>query len=415
MKNARLAAFEMLYSIMQEGAYSNLTVEDYLSKVEAKDKALASCLTYGVIERRLTLDYLINKFVNGRLKPKVRVILYLGAYQLYFMDKIPSSAAVNESVKLSKEVGVSYYSKLINAVLHKIDDNRIDINSIDDLEIKYSCPRNLINMWIKAYGEKNTLTMLEAINNKPPVFAVPNTLFVDAEECLYELNSLNIEGECIGDILMLTSSFDLNSCKPFHDGLFHIEDLSSYNCASALDVKAGDTVIDVCSAPGGKAFTIAEKMNNEGTVYAMDLHPHRVNLIMQGADRLGIKNIKCVVNDATEFNGNLPPADRVLCDVPCSGFGIIRRKPEIRYKELDSLKNLPDVQYKILETSSQYLKTGGKIIYSTCTLNKRENEKVVERFLSEHSNFDLTEQKTVFPSVNGGDGFYYALMEKKYD
>jgi 16S rRNA (cytosine967-C5)-methyltransferase len=267
-------------------------------------------------------------------------------------------------------------------------------------------------MWKKAYGEENTVSILNSINEKPPVFAVPNTLFVDADECLYELNNCGIEGEVVNDVVMITSAFDLAKCKPFNDGLFHIEDMSSFNCASALNAKDGDIVLDVCSAPGGKAFTIAEQMHNKGTVYAFDLYEHRVNLINQGAKRLGITNIKASVNDALVFNEKLPLADKVLCDVPCSGFGIVRRKPEIRYKELDSVKELPQIQYDILQVSSKYLKQGGTIVYSTCTLNKRENEKVVEKFLNDNNDFTLVEQKTTFPSKTGGDGFYYAVMER---
>ena len=415
MKDARFTAFEVLYSILSGGAYSNIAVDKALDSVNAKDKAFVSSIVYGVIERKITLDYLINQYLNSKAKPKVMIILYIGAYQLYFMDKVPSSAAINTSVILAGEAGLGYYKKLINAVLHKIDNNRVDIDAVDDLSVRYSCPQNLINMWRKMYGEDDTRLILEAINGKPPVFAVPNKLYVDAEELLYELNNCSIEGEIIDDTVMITSSFNLADCKPFADGLFHIEDLSSFKCACALEAKSGDIVLDVCSAPGGKAFTIAERMNNDGLVYAFDLHEHRVKLIADGAERLGLKNIITRQNDALEYSDNVPKADKILCDVPCSGFGIIRRKPEIRFKELDSIKELPEIQYNILNTSSKYLKSGGRIIYSTCTLNKRENEKVVERFLIENSGFSLKCDKTVFPSKNGGDGFYFALMEKTHD
>ena len=415
MKDSRYIAFEVLYDILSGGAYSNIAVDNALDKVNAKDKAFVSSIVYGVIERKITLDYLINCFLTSKAKPKVMIILYIGAYQLYFMDKVPSSAAINTSVNLAAETGLGYYKKLINAVLRKIDSNRVDIEQIDDLSVKYSCPQNLINMWKKMYGKENTLSILEAINGKPPVFAVPNTLFVDAEELLYELNNCGIEGEIVETVVMLTSSFNLSDCKPFSDGLFHIEDLSSYQCACALEAKDGDTVLDVCSAPGGKAFTIAERMNNTGTVYAFDLYDHRVKLISDGASRLGLSNVIAKVNDALIYDDNIPRADKVLCDVPCSGFGIIRRKPEIKYKELDSIKELPEIQYNILNTSSRYLKQGGRIVYSTCTLNKRENEKVVELFLAENSNFSLKYDRTVFPSKIGGDGFYFAVMEKTDD
>lgn len=414
MKKSRLVAFEILNDILRDNAYSNIAIDKALKNIES-DKAFISSLVYGVVERKITLDYIINEYLDGKTKPKVKIILYLGAYQLYFMDKVPASAAINECVELSKEVGVSFYSKLINAVLHKIDDNRIDINEISDLCIKYSCPEHLINMWKKAYGEENIIKILSAINEKPPVFAIPNTLYVDADECLYELNNAGIDGEVIGDAVMITSSFDLAKCKPFNDGLFHIEDLSSFSCAKALDAKDDEIVIDVCSAPGGKAFTIAEGMNNKGTVYAFDLYEHRVNLIKQGAERLGLTNIKASVNDALVFNEDLPKADKILCDVPCSGFGIVRRKPEIRYKDLDSVKELPRIQLDILTNSSKYLKNGGRLVYSTCTLNKRENEKVVQNFLNDNEEFELVEEKTTFPSMNGGDGFYYAILERKND
>lgn len=415
MKNSRLIAFEILCDILKDNAYSNIAVDKALAGAENIDKGFISNLVYGVIERKITLDYIIGKFLSSKTKFKVRVILYIGAYQLYFMDKVPSSAAVNECVELAKQVGVSYYKNLINAILHKIDDNRIDLNSLDDLSIKYSCPGHLINMWMKAYGEDNTLSILNSVNSKPPVFAVPNTLYVNADELLYELNHCDIEGEVIDGVVMLTSSFDLRRCKAFNDGLFHIEDISSYLCASALDAKANETVLDVCSAPGGKAFTIAEQMNNQGLVYACDLYAHRVKLIADGAKRLGLQNIKPVINDALVFNSKFPQFDKILCDVPCSGFGIVRRKPEIRYKELDSVKNLPEIQYNILSISGEYLKNGGRLVYSTCTLNKKENEQVVAKFLQNNNSFKKVSEQTYFPSNRKGDGFYFAVMEKTND
>ena len=414
MKNSRLVAFEILYDILRDNAYSNIAVDKALKAAET-DKSFVSSLVYGVLERKITPDYILLPYLSGKTKPKVKILLYLGAYQLYFMSKVPSSAAINESVALTKEVGAGFYSKLVNAVLHNVDDNRIDINAIDDLSVKYSCPKNLIAMWKKAYGEEKTLQILSSVNERPPVFAVPNSLYADADECLYELNNIGIFGEIIDDIIRIDSPFDLNKCKPFNDGLFHIEDMSSYKCAKVLAAEETDVVYDVCSAPGGKAFTIAESMHNHGMVYAFDLHQHRVELIEKSAQRLGLTNIICGVNDALVYNESLQKADKILCDVPCSGFGIIRRKPEIRYKELDSIKELPDIQYKILQVSSAYLKDGGRIIYSTCTLNKRENEKVVERFLENHDDFRLIEETTTFPSKFGGDGFYYALMEKTND
>ena len=411
MKSSRQTAFEALYKIFYGEAYSNLAIDSALSGGDLS-KPFITRLIYGVVERKLTLDYIISKYCE-KPKPKVLIILRMGVYQLYFMDKVPASAAINESVELANSNNLGYYSKLINAVLHKINDNRIEINKIDDLSIRYSVPQPLINMWRKAYGEEVVNNFLPYLNENAPVFAVPNKAVVDADEFLYELNCDGIDGEVTGDIVMITSAFDLKKCRAFQNGLFHIQDMSCYEAVKALDIKENDTVLDVCSAPGGKAFTAAGLMNGRGRVYALELYPHRAELIKQGADRFGYDCINVSVNDAAEYNENLPKADKIICDVPCSGFGIIRRKPEIRYKDLDSIKELPEIQFKILETSSKYLKSGGKLLYSTCTLNKRENEKIVERFLSENNDFNVVESKTTFPTQFGGDGFFYCVIERK--
>ncbi len=411
MKSSRLIAFETLYKIFQDNSYSNIAVDNAL-KANVGDKAFISALVYGVVERKLTLDYFINKYVKSPPKPKIMTILRLGAYQLLFMDKVPSSAAINESVKLTVQIKQDYYSKLVNAVLHKIDDDR---ELPDDLSIKYSVPEPLINMWIKQYGRENIEKFLPALNKRAPIFAIPNSLYVDSEELCYELLSEDVDCEVFKGAVLINSGIDLSKSRAFQNGLFYIEDLSSYECAMALGADKGDTVLDVCSAPGGKSFTIAQSMENNGIILSFDIHKNRVNLISEGAKRLGLTVISADVNNAMIYNENIPMAHRILCDVPCSGFGIIRRKPEIRYKNLDSIKSLPDIQGQILEVSSKYLKNDGTIVYSTCTLNKKENEKVVEKFLNNNSNFKLDYQKTIFPTEDGGDGFYYAVIRKSYD
>ena len=412
MKNSRLTAFDIIYDILKNRAYSNIAVEKGLTEVEAKDKAFVSRLVYGVTERKITLDYFIDKFLNSKTKPKVRILLYLGAYQILFMDKVPDAVAVYETVELADLIGLSYYKKLINAVLHKIIDNKDELENTEDWSIKFSCPPHLINMWKKMYGEEKTLSILKVVNNRPPVFAIPNRKFVDEGELQYEFLDGGIDCEVYNDVVKINSSFDLSNIKAFKDGLFYIEDFSSYSCAKALDCTNGETVLDICAAPGGKTFTMAQSGAN---VYAFDLYEHRVDLIKKSAERLELYNIKTAVNDALVYNEHIPFADKILCDVPCSGFGIIRRKPEIRYKNLDDIKELPQIQYDILNTSSKYLKVNGRILYSTCTLNKKENEKVVEKFLQNNCNFKLLNEVTVFPSESGGDGFFYALMEKIND
>ena len=411
MKSSRLIAFETLHKIFNDSTYSNLAVDSALKDVET-DKAFVSALVYGVVERKLTLDYYIEKYITSKPKPKIMTILRLGAYQLLFMDKVPGSAAINESVKLTHEIKQDYYSKLVNAVLHKIDSNREDI---DNPSIKYSVPECLINMWNKQYGADRVNQFLPALNERPPIFAIPNRQFTDAEELCYELLDEGVDCEVFDDVVLINSSIAFDNSRAYKNGLFYIEDLSSYNCAMSLEAKPGEMVIDFCSAPGGKAFTIAQEMENNGKLYAFDLYEHRAELVMKSAKRLELDVIKTGVNDASIYNADIPKADRILCDVPCSGFGIVRRKPEIRYKDLDSIKDLPEIQLNILKTSSMYLKKGGRLIYSTCTLNKKENEKVVAAFLENNLDFRLEYDKTVFPSANGGDGFYFAVLTKNYD
>ena len=411
MKSSRLIAFETLHKIFYDSTYSNLAVDNALKDVDT-DKAFISALVYGVVERKITLDYYINKYLTAKPKPKIMTVLRLGAYQLLFMDKVPSSAAINESVKLTRDIKQDYYSKLVNAVLHKIDSNR---EELDNPSIKYSVPECLINMWNKQYGADTVNEFLPALNERPPIYAIPNRQFVDAGELCYELLEEGVDCEVLEEVVLIHSSIDFNRSRAYKNGLFYIEDLSSYHCAKALQAKPGETVIDFCSAPGGKAFTIAQDMENNGRLYAFDLYEHRAELVKKSAERLELNVIISGVNDASVYSDTIPEADRILCDVPCSGFGIVRRKPEIRYKNLDSIKDLPEIQLNILKTSAMYLKDGGRIIYSTCTLNKKENEKVVSAFLNEHSGFSLEYDKTIFPSANGGDGFYFAVLTKNYD
>lgn len=413
MKNGRLISFEILQNIIRDGAYTNIALEKSINNANQKDRAFVSRIVYGVIERKLSLDFVIDKFLTSRTKPKIKILLYIGAYQILFMDKIPVEVAVNETVSLADEIGLSYYKKLINAVLHKIVDYKTEFELIEDLDIKYSCPIHLINMWKKMYGEETTLDILKTINNRPPIFAIPNRKYVDEEELQYELFDEGIDCEIYNGVVKVNSGIDFSKSKTFINGLFYIEDYSSYQAAKALNISENDVVLDVCAAPGGKSFTIAQSLLNGGKLFSYDLYDHKIKLINDGAKRLGLENIITAnINDASVFNPDIPKADKILCDVVCSGFGIIRRKPEIRYKNLDSIKELPSIQLKILETTINYLKSNGRIMYSTCTLNKKENEKVIEKFLEINKNFELIEQKTFIPNVESGDGFFYAILKK---
>lgn len=413
-KSPRLIAFEILYKILQDDSYSNIAVDSMLGKNQCSDsdKSFVTALVYGVIERKLTLEYIIGSHLKNKAKPKVRVILLMGAYQILFMDKVPSSAAVNESVQLAKIIKQEYYCPLINAVLHKIDGDRDIIDKSDDLSVKYSVPEHLIGLWNKAYGKEKVSSFLPFVNGKAPLFAVPNPLMTDSAKLTEILKDEGTDCVQYGDLVKINGTVSFHSSKAFNGGLFHVQDISCYRCCKALEPKAGDTVLDVCAAPGGKSFTIAGLMKNKGSIYSFDIHSHRVKLIEDGAKRLGFSCIKAGIQDASVINNDMPQADKILCDVPCSGFGIIRRKPEIRYKNLDSIKELPVIQKRILSVSAGYLKQGGRLVYSTCTLNKRENEKVVDEFLKENQDFTLIDSVTAFPSEEGNDGFYYAVIER---
>lgn len=429
----RRVAFDILYKIEKDNAYSNLTLDGVLSLsgLDARDRAFVSALVYGVTERRLTLDYQLASCLDKplkKLKPQILIILRLGVYQLFFMDKVPDSACVNESVKLTKECGCSFASSLVNAVLRKCARNGLllpDENSPDYISIKYSCPRPLCDKWISEYGLDDTVALLSSsIGSSDTVIRVNTVKTNDA--VLRE--RLQNEGVTVRDgyadhSLVLSDYGDLEQLESYREGLFHVQDTASQLCVRALSPRPGQTVYDVCSAPGGKAFTAAEMMENTGEVLAFDLYAHRVGLIREGAKRLGLDIITAEEGDAAVFNPELKKADCVLCDVPCSGLGIIRRKPEIRYKSLESLDGLPEIQYKILRTACRYVKTGGRLVYSTCTLNKKENEDVVNRFLTENRSFSLASDgmgegypkamQTLMPHKNNSDGFFIAVLERK--
>ncbi|MCR4925131.1 MAG: 16S rRNA (cytosine(967)-C(5))-methyltransferase RsmB [Clostridiales bacterium] len=437
MKNARQIAFDILIKIKKDNSYSNLTVDSILSSSElnSRDYSFVCAIVYGVLERSITLDYTISKYLSSplkKLKPEVLIILRMGVYQLLFMDKVPDSAAINESVKLAKSNKSAYASALVNAVLHKVQKNGLalpdkDNNKTEYLSIKYSYPQWLIGKWIKYYGEENAVGIMEKSIGRPPMTARVNTLKTTKSDLIKELEKEGVlcENTPIENAINLYNTGDIEKLSAFKDGLFHIQDMASQYCAMALGAKRGEVVLDLCAAPGGKSFTIAQMMENEGSLLSFDIFEHRVGLIEQGAERLGINIIKASVSDAERFNSDIGMADRVLCDVPCSGLGIIRRKPEIRLKSPEDIDKLPNIQYVILVNASKYVKKGGRLIYSTCTLNKQENEKVCKRFLEENKNFKavkvLPEVKrfnnddkfiTLLPHINNTDGFFICALER---
>ena len=432
-KSSRQTAFEILLKIQQDNAYSNITVDSLLSgsALDARDKSFVSALVYGVIERMITIDYQLNSYLTQplkKLKPQVLVILRLGVYQLLFMDKVPESAAVNESVKLTKSNKCAFASSLVNAVLRKCAKNGLvlpDEKSPEFLSVKYSCPLWLINKWKNEYGKEDTLLLLQSFCGKAESVIRVNTIRTTSEKLIKVLSDEGVEaveGNIKDSLIISLSGNSVSHLKSFQEGLFLVQDTASQICVKALGAKENETVFDLCSAPGGKSFTTAQHMNNKGKILSFDLYEHRVKLINDGAKRLGIDIIEAKTGDAAVFVEMIGCADRVLCDVPCSGFGIIRRKPEIKYKDERSFDELPDIQYKIFANASRYVKSGGRIIYSTCTLNKKENEDVCERFLREHKEFRVVSVLeefgessfvTLMPHKNNSDGFFIASFEKE--
>ena len=431
MKSARQTAFEILNKIQRDNSYSNLALDHALDKADTdnKDKKFVSALVYGVTERRITLDYNLSLYLSQpikKLKPEVLTALRLGAYQILFMDKIPVSAAVNESVKLAKKNGAAFASGLVNAVLRKIISNGLKTDG--SMSVNYSAPEWLCDMWCKSYGRENAEKLLEASFGAVDTVLRVNTEKIDADNLINLLSEESFDCETGGNVensAVVKSGGAVHKTEAYKNGLFHVQDAASQLCCKALGVQENETVIDICAAPGGKSFTLAENMKNTGRIISCDIYEHRLKLISDGAERLGLTNIETVRNDGNVFNPDFPLADKILCDVPCSGLGVIRKKPEIRFKKSEEVDKLQDLQYSIMCISSRYLKIGGVMVYSTCSLNPNENEKIVEKFLTEHDNFEGvrvlsdisrygvdTDYLTLMPHIHGCDGFFISAVRR---
>lgn len=422
MANARKIAIDALLRVNNDNAYSNIALNEVLNKSnpEIKDRALATAIFYGVLDNKITLDYIIKKLTSkpvSKIKPYTLEALRIGLYQIIFTDNIPPSAAVNESVNLVKKSIESYNSGFCNAVLRNYLRNPVALptdNSVFALSVRYSCPDWLITELINDYDLPTVIDYLEQSVKSPPLILRVNTIKNTAEELTSTLKENGIECKILNEsaVLITEGGFNTEKFEPYINGLFFVQDLSSQNCARLLQAKQSERILDMCAAPGGKSFSIALLMENKGEVVSCDIHPHRVQLINNGAKRLGINIINPTVCDATQFNKDLGLFDAILCDVPCSGFGIIRRKPDIKYKKDNDFSQLEEIQLQILNNSVNYLKEKGRILYSTCTVRKKENEEIVNKFLENHKDFTLKEIKTYMPKADGGDGFFTALLER---
>lgn len=439
--NAREAALKALLHVDTEAGYSNLVLDRTLEEhpLAPRDRALATAIFYGVLERRITLDYTIGRFSSlplEKISPAALEILRIGAYQILYLEKVPASAAVSESVNLAKACGAKRAAGFVNAVLRSLlrAGGRVPPLPEDPLErlsVEHSCPKWLISLWRKSYGEDAALRLLKSLSDKPDLFARVNNTLADEEQLIGRLRAEGIEAERAGwpeFALRLKKAPELGRSGGFREGLFHIQDLSSQILCAMVDPRPGETVLDVCAAPGGKTFTLAERMGDSGTVLAFDKYPQKVGLIRSGAERLRLSCVRAGLRDAADPKSAPEPADRVLCDVPCSGLGILRRKPEIRYKSPFTIDSLPDLQYFILCKSSESVVSGGVLFYSTCTLNPAENGKVADRFAAEHPDFaplplpvpeplgraldEPENQMTLLPYAHRTDGFFFAAFKK---
>ena len=433
----RETALNVLLACRREGAWANGVLKEYIvrDKLDRREAALAARLCYGVLQNRFLLDHYLSQLLTGKvsnLHPGVRDVLHLGLYQLYLMDKIPSSAAVNESVALAKK----YCRKnpkapgLVNAVLRNAVDSQGKLREPRSYVEKYSHPQALVDL-LKAYVGKELLEpMLRANNDIPPMTVQVNTLRTTAQALTEELAEEGITAQShswLEDCLVLTGTGDLEKLKAFQEGKFYVQDAAAKLSVLCAQIQSGSRVLDCCAAPGGKSFAAAVAMNGTGSICACDIHEHKTGLIQNGAQRLGFSNIQVRQQDASVFVPEWEEAmDTVIADVPCSGYGIIRKKPDIRYKDPASMQELPQLQLQILKNQSRYVKPGGVIMYSTCTLVRQENEGVVEAFLREAPEFiteplalpenfpeNTTGMLALVPGQYDTDGFFICRLRKK--
>lgn len=440
-----MTARQLCYKALDKvrtGGYSSITLDAMLSEsdLSAQDKAFCSVLFYGTLEKKLLLDYIISTRLEKGKKPDkhIKIILEMGLYQLLFMDSVDDYAAVDESVKLTRKAGFSKLSGFVNAVLRSFirDGKKIILPEREKdpakyLSVAYSCPLWIVELWINGYGEENAEKILKTHEGRAPVFARVNTARCTAAQLIENLEKDGVKAESVTGVenaVTLENTGAIDNLKAYNDGLFHVQDLSSQLCCRVLEPKGNDVVLDCCAAPGGKSYTLSQIAGRNARIISCDLHQNRVRLIHNGAKRLGLENIEACVRDAAAAEPI--EADRVLCDVPCSGLGIIRRKPDIKNKSKAEVEGLYKLQFDILSNSARSLKPGGVLVYSTCTLNPQENEQSIGRFLAQNPDFEgfafrelLGESGqfiwhndymlTVLPEKEGSDGFFISRIRAK--
>ena len=434
--NVRKLALAVLDRIESAGQYSNIALDTAISRsgVSSADKALLTTLVYGVIERKITLDYYINSVSTlppSKIEASVRNAIRLGLYQLAYLDRIPDHAAINESVGL-----VGKRSKgFVNAILRGFvrGGKTLALPSFSEtspekyLSVKYSVSEGICGRFCHDFGAELAEELISAMNEPPPITLRVNTLKISREKMLEILGNVGINAEETAYSpfgIRLPSGTAYSDIPGGDEGLWFVQDEASQLAAAVLGARSGERIIDCCACPGGKSFSLAICMGNKGSVASFDLHASKLSLIEKTAKRLGIDIIETSERDGRIFDESLAEsADRILCDVPCSGLGVIAKKPDIRYKDIGEAERLPEIQLAIAENNLRYLKKGGTMVYSTCTLLPAENEENVKKLLERHKELSLVPFEvggirsdgilTLLPDGKGSDGFFIAKLIKK--
>lgn len=440
MPNAREVALKTLVACQRQGAWSDGYLKNAIRDggLDRRDAALATRLCFGVQQNKLLLDWYLARFSKSPLeKLELPVVwnLRLAVYQILMMDKVPDSAAVNEAVNLTRKyVKNPKAAGMVNGILRSFLRERDTLPEPsgadwqESLSVKYSHPRWLVDAFSEQLDRDNVERLLAADNEQPPTMAQVNTLRASVDDVRVSLDAQGVQAEAhpwLPNCLMLSGTGDLERLEAYQKGLFYVQDGAARLSVMAAAPRPGDRVLDCCAAPGGKSFAAAIEMKNEGIIRSCDIHPHKIKLIEAGRDRLGLDMIHAEVQNGSLRREEWVSAfDVVITDVPCSGLGIIRKKPDIRYKEDAPLRGLPDVQFAIVDNCAGYVRPGGTLLYSTCTLLRRENEAVIERFHMAHPDFELSPFNlpgvgksegmiTLWPHIHGTDGFFIAKMKRK--
>ena len=426
----RDAALRALLACRKSGAWSDGALKELLRGMERREAALASRLCYGVLQNRMLLDWQLAQFTRlEKLQPAVHEILRLALYQLTLADKIPASAAVNEAVEQTKRFANPQAARLVNAVLR----NALRAQPLpqpESLSVKYSHPQELTELFLEQFGPETTETLLKSHNEAPQTVLQINLLRTTTQEVMKALLGANVECSVhpwLPDCLTVRGTGSLEQLAAFEQGLLYVQDAAARLAVEAAGLEPDMRVLDCCAAPGGKSFAAAIAMQNRGSITSCDIHPHKLQLIERGAARLGISILQTRLQDASkpvpEWENVM---DAVLADVPCSGLGVIRKKPDIRYKNLAQTERLPEIQLAILRQQAHYVKPGGVLLYSTCTILKRENEDVVQAFLRDDPQFSAETvhfpqnsgipdgaMTTLLPCTHGTDGFFICKLRRK--